>query len=372
MMQFCLSDDDSLDGFFANEEEDEVSWSDGGEVISACILVAANIIENRLAHSVNVVNRNLERKLNKKNQEKCFVRNVGQSDDVQALKYSNGARSVSKRMMKKTEDITLGIRGAAAEAIVMISEKAEEADFAGKLCPHREGRECLEATGKVAITGLGAAALVLDALYDTSRKVAKKGCEVTADVARHRYGESAGKLVENTGHVLGNAIRTLYLVNQMSGDNFTRAVARDSGKVKLNRQNSSNNNSMNCGRSDVSSNTENYCSNRNNLSFRSSSGSSSANNSPENSFIKSSTNLNSSQESTSSTNYIRYSSNGRHQESRSTQSCYSSNSFISPSTKRSKLHSSRRSPNSVRSMKYKKMDGMISDLHSKPGSLFIV
>lgn len=307
--------------------------------------------------------------MNKKNQEKCFVRNVGQSDDVQALKYSNGARSVSKRMMKKTEDITLGIRGAAAEAVVMISEKAEEADFAGKLCPHREGRECLEATGKVAITGLGAAALVLDALYDTSKKVAKKGCEVTADVARHRYGESAGKLVENTGHVLGNAIRTLYLVNQMSGDNFTRAVARDSGKVKLNRQSSINSNSMNCGRSDVSSNTENYCSNRNNVSFRSSS---SASHSPENSFIKSCTNLSSSQESTSSTNYIQCSSNGRHQESRSAQSCYSSNSFISPSTKRSKLHSSRRSPNSVRSMKYKKMDDMISDLHSKPGSLYIV
>lgn len=372
-MQFCLSDDDSLDGFFASEEEDEVSWSDGGEVVSACILAATNIIENRLAHSVNVVNKNLERKLNKKNQEKSFVRNIGQSDDVQALKYSNGARSVSKSMMKRTEDITLGIRGAAAEAVVMISEKADEADFAGKLCPHREGRECLEATGKVAITGLGAAALVLDALYDTSKTIAKKGCEVTADAARHRYGESAGKLVENTGHVLGNAIRTLYLVNQMSGDNFTRAVARDSGKVKLNRQSSINSTGMNCGRSDVSSNTEHYCSNQNNVSFRSSSsGSSFASHSPENSFNKNSSTLSSSQESSSPTNYIQYSSNRRHQEPRSSQRYYCSNSFISPSTKRSKLHSSRRSQNSVRSMKYKKMDDMISDLNSKPGSLFIV
>jgi len=44
---------------------------------------------------------------------------------------------------------------------------------------------------------------------------------VTADVARLRYGKNAAQLVENTGVVLGNAFRTLLLVTQIYGDNFT-------------------------------------------------------------------------------------------------------------------------------------------------------
>lgn len=240
-----------------------------GEVIAACILAGANIIESRLAHSAEIATKKLDvgkkkvvRRLShsKNKKREVNMKNVSSNesdDNVVILKYSNGARRVSKRMKEKTEDITLSIRGAAAEAVVMISEKAEEVDVAGKLCPHSEGRDMLEATGKVAVTGLGAAAIVGEAIYDSTKVVAKKSCEVTTDVARLRYGENAAQLVENTGVVLGNAFRTLLLVTQIYGDNFTRAVARDSGKVKLNRQSSEKSVSNNCGsRSEASFTTK--------------------------------------------------------------------------------------------------------------------
>jgi len=157
-----------------------------GEVIAACILAGANIIESRLAHSAEIATKKLDvgkkkvvRRIshskNKKREVNMNNVSSNESDDnVVILKYSNGARRVSKRMKEKTEDITLSIRGAAAEAVVMISEKAEEVDVAGKLCPHSEGRDMIEATGKVAVTGLGAAAIVGEAIYDSTKVVAKK------------------------------------------------------------------------------------------------------------------------------------------------------------------------------------------------------
>lgn len=266
------SDEDSLDAFF-NIEETNTSWSDGGEVVAACIIAAANLVENRLANSVEKFTEKLE--LNSQKVIRSSTKNKGTNtqilkvnDQVEALliltdntvetmlyddirskrkgvkmvNYTDKARRASEKLKQNTENITTGIRGTTTEAIFMISERADEVDVAGKFCPNPEGKEAFYATGKVAVSGLGAAGRVFDALYLSTKEVAKKGCEVTADVARHKYGEDAGKLVENTGQALGNTLRTLHLLTQMHGGNFAKAVARDTGKAKLNRTQSRNSN----------------------------------------------------------------------------------------------------------------------------------
>jgi len=133
---------------------------------------------------------------------------------------------------------------------MMGKERADEVDVAGKLCPSAEGKEIFDATGKVAISGLGAASRLLDALYLSTKEVAKKSCEVTADVARHRYGEDAGKLVENTAHAVGNTLRTVHLLSQVHGSNFAKTIGRDTGKAKLNKKESSGSNSSGSVRAD--------------------------------------------------------------------------------------------------------------------------
>lgn len=153
------------------------------------------------------------------------------------VNYSDKAKRASEKLKENTKKITTGIRGTTTEAIIMISERADEVDVAGKICSN-EGKEIFDATGKVAISGLGAASQLLDALYLGTKEVAKKSCEVTADVARHRYGEDAGKLVEDTGIAVGNTLRTFHLISQISGSNFAKTIGRDTGKAKLNRKQS--------------------------------------------------------------------------------------------------------------------------------------
>jgi len=64
--------------------------------------------------------------------------------------------------------------------------------------------------------------------------VAQKTVSVTADVVGHKYGESAGKLVNDTGESAGNIVRTIKLVSMLSsGKTFTKSVAKNTGKTNV-------------------------------------------------------------------------------------------------------------------------------------------
>jgi hypothetical protein len=64
--------------------------------------------------------------------------------------------------------------------------------------------------------------------------VAQKTVSVTADVVGHKYGESAGKLVNDTGESAGNIVRTITHVSMLSsGKTFTKSVAKNTGKTNV-------------------------------------------------------------------------------------------------------------------------------------------
>ena len=64
--------------------------------------------------------------------------------------------------------------------------------------------------------------------------VAKKGCKVTSEVVPKIYGDSAGKVVADTGAVLGNSLRALHIITMVAGtQTSTTMVLRHTGKQYL-------------------------------------------------------------------------------------------------------------------------------------------
>lgn len=60
--------------------------------------------------------------------------------------------------------------------------------------------------------------------------VAEKGIDVTADVVRHKCGDTAAQVVEDTGKSIGNILETVRLVATLGGGRMATSIARKTAK----------------------------------------------------------------------------------------------------------------------------------------------
>jgi hypothetical protein len=104
-----------------------------------------------------------------------------------------------------------------------------------KLVPNEGHRNMLVAAGTVGIASLGAAAIVGEAVFETTKAVAQKSALVAADVVRHKYGESAGRVVEDASHTTGNILRTVAHVAMLETTVLAKAVGKNACKVQARR-----------------------------------------------------------------------------------------------------------------------------------------
>lgn len=150
-------------------------------------------------------------------------------DAVVALTFADAAKRASSGAKESTKLAMHGIRDASSRGIHMVASKFEEGKMGEHLPP--EGREALKAVGKVGLATVGAAAIVGEAIYETSRLVMEKTGKVASDVVEHKYGASAGKVASDANETTSNIMRAFGDVARVSGTT-TMAKAVATGEAK--------------------------------------------------------------------------------------------------------------------------------------------
>lgn len=153
-------------------------------------------------------------------------------DAVVALTFVDAVKRVSEGAKHSTEVALDSFKGATSKGMQIITDQIGQG--MPEDCISSECRDALRAVGKVGMATLGAAAVVGDALNETSRTLMEKTAVVTADVIQHRYGSSAGKVASDAGETAVNIVRTLGNVAVVAGGATT--VARTAAKQNVRSQ----------------------------------------------------------------------------------------------------------------------------------------
>ncbi|KAI2489567.1 hypothetical protein MHU86_25013 [Fragilaria crotonensis] len=94
----------------------------------------------------------------------------------------------------------------------------------------------LMAVGRVGIATFGAAAVVGEAVLETTKSVSQKTVSVTADVVRHKYGDQAGQIIQDGCDTTGNILTTIANVAMLESRVWSKSVAKNAGKVQFRNQ----------------------------------------------------------------------------------------------------------------------------------------
>lgn len=152
-------------------------------------------------------------------------------NDTVTLVYTNQLRRASESLLDVSRSATLGVRDAVSGTIC---DQIENSNISTeKFNVDEDDMEVLAAMGTVCLATLGAAQIVGETLYETSRDVARKGASVTADVVRHTYGDTAGQVVEDASQTVGNSFRICMLGAMLETTTLSFAVAKKTGKEAI-------------------------------------------------------------------------------------------------------------------------------------------
>jgi Senescence-associated protein len=92
----------------------------------------------------------------------------------------------------------------------------------------------VEAATHVAMACLGAIATVGEAVFQSTGDLAKGATKAASNIVQHKYGDTAGQVVQDVGDTIGNVIRTAKHVALLTGTTaLPRSVAKATGKQHL-------------------------------------------------------------------------------------------------------------------------------------------
>ena len=151
---------------------------------------------------------------------------------VVTLTYTSTAKRASASMRETARMTVHGIRDVSTRCIVTAAKRFQEEQFGERLVPHKGCREIIEAAGTLGLAGLGAAAILGEAIFDTTKEVAQKAGEVTADVVGYKYGEAAGQAVQDATDTTGNLIQTCRYLVFLESRAAARGIAKNTGKLR--------------------------------------------------------------------------------------------------------------------------------------------
>jgi hypothetical protein len=201
-----------------------------GDTVAVYISTGATLMQVGIARSAPAISRQIDT-------AGKHVKGMIKSDEyplimsrnaVVAMAYSDAAKRASEGARETTLQTVTGIRDASARGLNMATRKFENSKLAENLPP--EGREVMKAVGKVGMAAIGAAAVVGEAMVETSRSVMEKTACVTADVVKHKYGTSAGQVVKDAGETATNVFRAVAHVAMLESSVVAKAAMNDSGK----------------------------------------------------------------------------------------------------------------------------------------------
>lgn len=209
----------------------------GGEVAAECIVGAARLVEHGLASSVPLIHGGLDlaggqlKNLLTPEKEPLLT----PRDLVVTRTYTEAAKRATNGVRETARWTAHSIRDASTDSIHWIAQRFDQEQLGETLIPNEGHRNVLVAAGTVGIASLGAAAIVGEAVFETTKAVYQKSASVTADVVRYKYGESAGQIVEDASHTTGNILRTLAHVAMLETTVLAKAVGKNVCKIQAQR-----------------------------------------------------------------------------------------------------------------------------------------
>lgn len=205
----------------------------GGATAAATIQSGARLVETGLSHSTVLVTAGIDRTadLLKSALEPDKEPWMDPRSGVITLTYTDAAKRATASVRESTQACVTVARGVSSRGLQAAATHFQQEGMGEKLVPHPEHRTVLTAAGHVGMASLGAAAIVGEALFDSTRAIAQKTTHVTADVVQHKYGTSAGQLVRDASDTAGNILRTIAQVATLDGMVLGKIVAKDTGKM---------------------------------------------------------------------------------------------------------------------------------------------
>ena len=209
-----------------------------GSVIAAeSIADAAKWVERGLKRSVPVMHIGLEAAGDQLKGMMTPTTATGRCENVQAVaSYASVAKTATAGVREKVKFAADGVRDASVKGIHMAAKKFEDERIGHMLVRDKNHREVFMAAGRVGMATLGAAAVVGEAVFETSTSVSRKTVAVTADVVRHKYGDDAGQILQDGCDTTGNILTTIAHVALLESRVWSKSVAKNAGKVQFRNQ----------------------------------------------------------------------------------------------------------------------------------------
>ena len=194
-----------------------------------CIAGAAKSVAHGLALSVPVITVGLERTGDFVKERLVPQAPMTPRSKVVTLTYTSAAKRASGGIRETARWTVHGVRDASTKGIHLAAKRFDEEKWGERFVPNRTCRDMVVAAGTVGLAGLGAAAIVGEAIFDSTREVALKAGEVTADVVGYKYGEAAGQAVQDATETTANLIQTAHhLLFLEKSKAFAKGVAKNS------------------------------------------------------------------------------------------------------------------------------------------------
>ena len=231
---YGIISDEDLDSFLDDPEVDRVVPS--GDVAAECIVETANWVKRGLVGSAYAINGGIEI-VGDVLKDNLTPASKPLAAPSYALTCTDAARQATNEVRQTVKKTVSGIRDYAARGISTAAKKMEETKVAEKVLPSDDSRQMLATAGKVGMASLGAAAIIGEAVFESTKTVAQTTVKVTADVTRHKYGDSAGQVVQHAGDTTGNILRTMTHMAVLKGPNVLgKVVAKSTGKAQAAQQ----------------------------------------------------------------------------------------------------------------------------------------
>lgn len=224
----CLRYMELDDEAYRLEVEDVVK---GSQVAAEYIAGAAKWVERGLKWSVPVIEGGLETA----GDSLKGVMTPSSAKCSQAVTHCSGAAKKATNRVRETARHTASrVCEVSAQGIHMAATKMEP--VTQRLVPHQECRDVIGAAGTVGMASIGAAAIVGEAVFETTKAVAQKTASVTADVVRYKYGTAAGQVIQDASDTTGNILRTMTHVAMLEARVVVKAAAKQSIKTQVRQQ----------------------------------------------------------------------------------------------------------------------------------------
>ena len=225
-------------------QEDIESIINAGDLVSEHIFRGAKFLQDGLA---NIIVPNVTKGIEAlgdvviQNTEPCATKKVSdnpvkEKEDEELEEFvamTDNSVKATDSIRQGARTLAYGIRDYSTRKVHHGTRAWNEKELGKQLIPDDDVRETVVATGKVGLSVLGASALLIESIFETTKAIAQTSVKVASKVTEHSHGEEAGRVVNNAGVATGNVLRTITHFATLEAQILTKSIARNTAKVEM-------------------------------------------------------------------------------------------------------------------------------------------